>query len=384
MSMDDITNAAGESACVKDTPIAEIWNMPLRHEIIADMEAGLYHKNCKLCWLEEEGGRRSKRMRDNELYSDVDVSTVLTPLSLDLKLGNLCNIKCRTCNSGSSSSWLKEEYDLLPFSKGSLQDYSSRPGYRDIKLSYDADNDNFWKSLKTLLPGVKSLDIYGGEPMYIKKHWELLEYCVQNGYSHQQTLHYNSNGTIFPEEKIETLNKFKKVNIQFSIDGINDRAEYLRHPAIWNAVTDNVRKYKEQQAQHPDRWQINSCLTISAFNIYYIDETYDFLTNTLGLDVYLNLVHMPPDQVCTLYPDDVKSIVTAKLNRYTPPPGGFYAYSWNEALPGILSFFNSNNTSAYTLADFWRVVKRHDGYRNESFENTFKEVYALLKDHVNA
>ena len=239
MSMDDITNAAGDSACVKDTPIAEIWNMPLRHEIIADMEAGLYHKNCKLCWLEEEGGRRSKRMRDNELYSDVDVSTVQTPLSLDLKLGNLCNIKCRTCNSGSSSSWLKEEYDLLPYSKGSLQDYSSRPGYRDIKLSYDADNDNFWKSLKTLLPGVKSMDIYGGEPMYIKKHWELLDYCVQNGYSQQQTLHYNSNGTIFPEEKIETLNKFKKVNIQFSIDGINDRAEYLRYPAKWTEVIDN-------------------------------------------------------------------------------------------------------------------------------------------------
>ena len=32
---------------------------------------------------------------------------------VDLKLGNLCNLKCRICGSWSSSKWAKEEIDLL-------------------------------------------------------------------------------------------------------------------------------------------------------------------------------------------------------------------------------------------------------------------------------
>ena len=77
--------------------------------------AGLQPKTCQLCWNEEAAGRDSKRInsqtRLKHLYDQVDWQN-LSPDQLwfiDLKLGNICNLKCRICGSWSSSKWAEEE-----------------------------------------------------------------------------------------------------------------------------------------------------------------------------------------------------------------------------------------------------------------------------------
>lgn len=53
---------------------------------------------CNNCWQAEDGGRKSKRMRDNERYLHELQWQERTPYSglakLELNLGNTCNIQC--------------------------------------------------------------------------------------------------------------------------------------------------------------------------------------------------------------------------------------------------------------------------------------------------
>ena len=57
-----------------------------------------------------------------------------------------------------------------------------------------------------------------------------------NGYADNIEIHYNTNGTQFPEEFIETWRKFRKVEIAFSIDNLGERFEFERSGAKWAEV----------------------------------------------------------------------------------------------------------------------------------------------------
>lgn len=379
MSTQFINDLNGNTVSIINMPVTEIWKQPSRLEVAAALEAGIRHPNCQLCWNEDDAGQKSKRVRDNETFNAVDVSKVIYPMVVDLKLGNECNLKCRTCNSSSSSAWIKEEYDVYFKSNSTYTEFIHNDKLKNIRVSYADYNENFWKDIENILPYVKYFDIYGGEPMYVKKHWDFIRKSNELGFSKNQSIHYNTNGTIFPEH-IDLLDSFKSINVQFSVDGIEDKFTYARHPANWNVFVDNVAKYKEHQRLAPNEWKFDVCLTISAYNIFYLDEIFDYMTDTLGLAVYLNLIHGPENLACFVYPPAVKELITAKLNSYTPA-NDKWAHPWKTQLPGVLMFLN-NTPDKNLITKFWETTKLHDQYRNESFEITFPEVYNLIKGYV--
>ena len=76
---------------------------------------------CNKCWSVEQAGRKSKRILAYDMleytkvfnkidYEDINPKTIQF---LDLKLGNICNLKCRICGSWSSSKWAQEQLDYL-------------------------------------------------------------------------------------------------------------------------------------------------------------------------------------------------------------------------------------------------------------------------------
>lgn len=74
---------------------------------------------CQRCWNEEDAGRTSKRMhtlnRLQHMIQDESWDSQAKPLQfLDLKLGNICNLKCRICGSWSSSTFAAEELAEIP------------------------------------------------------------------------------------------------------------------------------------------------------------------------------------------------------------------------------------------------------------------------------
>ena len=73
------------------------------------MLAGKIPDSCMGCKKIEDGGGRSKRIRDSIWKDDWSKVTAedgtITPnlRSIELRLGNHCNLRCRSCNAESST-----------------------------------------------------------------------------------------------------------------------------------------------------------------------------------------------------------------------------------------------------------------------------------------
>ena len=78
---------------------------------------------CKRCYIEEKKGITSKRVIENKNYSNFTIGDAKKITNIDgsidpklefveLRLGNVCNVKCVTCYPASSSKWVPD-YKIL-------------------------------------------------------------------------------------------------------------------------------------------------------------------------------------------------------------------------------------------------------------------------------
>ena len=89
---------------------------------------------------------------------------------VELRLGNLCNVRCRTCNPASSSQW-RNDYRKIE----ATLDFVTKYGNIDKDEYKWPEEDAFWDDLFESAPNLELVYINGGEPTLIKKHWEYLE-----------------------------------------------------------------------------------------------------------------------------------------------------------------------------------------------------------------
>lgn len=353
--------------------IEENFNNSGAKRIRKNLETGVRDSACRLCWEEEDGGRKSKRMRDNERYFHEIQWSGRQPFTglakFELNLGNNCNIKCRTCHPNISSTWMKEAFDLDHSNDITFKEYSQR--MKRYHQQYDEDSP-FWSDLANNLETIKQFDFYGGEPFLSKKMWEILAICVEKGYAKDIELHYNTNGTTWPKET-ELWKHFKNINLSFSIDGIDDRFEYMRFPAVWSEVKSNMEKARAYKREN-DHMSISWCITLSSINIYNLPETLDeYYKNYSDFGMYLNLVHGPIHFNVGKIPDKLKTIVIEKLNAIPQS----YKSAWYQ-LPGIIGFIQNGKYESKEWNKFLEIIKKHDEYRGQDFYTTFKEYSDLI------
>jgi len=355
---------------ITDNSLEEFWNCDQINEIRSALNNGEYHPNCELCWTEEKANRKSKRIRDNNFHYELLNNDLSQPQILDLKLGNKCNLACRTCGTHSSTGWIKEELFFADTHK--KNEISTQ--MNNISTCFSSEN-SIWKTLDKWLPNINHFDFYGGEPMMIQDHWNIIKKSVELGYSKNQKLHYNTNGTVFRKEYLEWFKEFRWVDIQFSIDGIEDRFEFMRYPAKWNRVLRHIKKYMDFRNANLRKISAEVCLTISNFNVYYIDEIVNFFEKQ-GIGVYLNLVHRPEYQNITCIPADVKQKVEEKIrNGLKDAPSSWHA---SEGINNIINFMYSKEYIKEDYIKWIQEIKDHDRYRKQNFTEICKDYANIL------
>ena len=264
---------------------------------------------CERCWMEEDAGKKSKREYMLEKFKDVkvdyDSDTSDTLQFLDLKLGNICNLKCRICGSWSSSKWAQEE--IAQYGKENIATEWLSKG------SWPRHSKKFWEHIDTILPTIKYFEFTGGEPFLIKQHFDLLQRAVDKGYSNEIDIHYNTNGTQFPKQ-YEVWKTFKHVQIAFSIDNVGERFEYERDGANWSNVNENIKKFRKLKEQgYPFSFQI--CVTWNIQNIYYMKELLQWAETSGITDIHFNLMHDPEEFSLSKIPYSSKSKVMLELQK---------------------------------------------------------------------
>lgn len=363
-----------EDVSLTSKTIKENFNCPAAQKIRHNLDNGIKDPSCEQCWLEEASGRKSKRIRDIERYQHeiewLDVKPFNGLAKFELNLGNTCNIKCRTCHPVISSQWMKEDYDINSSKFQTYQEYSNK--MKKYHQSYDEDSI-FWKDLENNLTDIRQFDFYGGEPFLSKKMWEILQICVDKGYAKNIELHYNTNGTIWPKD-IALWKNFKSVNLSFSIDGIGEKFEFMRFPADWPTVKENMQKALDFKKIYPTLY-LSWCITLSTLNIYSLDEILEEYQNSYTeFGMYLNLVHRPSHFNISNLPTGIKEEVLAKLESIDKK----HTQAWTQ-LPGIISFIKNGHPSRDQWKKFKQTVRVHDQYRNQNFYSTFPKFTEVIK-----
>ena len=318
-------------------------------EIKQDFVQGNWPQGCERCQIEEQNNIESKRQLDSQRWSEhynqyqLDSNQFITA---SIAFGNTCNLKCITCNPYSSSRWQQE--------------------YREI-YNIDIDNVRFYRDdfVKTFIkqaPNIVHLDIPGGEPFLsgVPEQQELLKHYVNSGWAKNITLHYTTNATVFPDSSWWDLwQHFKEIDLQLSIDGVGSRYEYIRYPGNWDILVLNVGQYQDRQS---DNFRLSVSHTVSAYNIYYLDEFVSWCYNQGLPRPWLGRVHNPAHMRPTVWTGAAKQKIINCLNQ-----------SSHEDVQNWAKLIDQNDDSMM-FEQFQQRLHQHDQYRNTNFADTFPEL----------
>lgn len=268
----------GQVINLKHYSIEEVWNSEFMRTTRIQMLNDQVPESCTKCFVEESNGVTSKRQWETQVWSTrLDLEEIVSntapdgslPVNIpyfDLRLGNMCQLKCIMCSPHDSSSWIKDwkiQY----------------PKYKTIELKQDQGWDRtydytwykkseFLSSIKGQAHQVKELYFAGGEPLLIPEHYAILRFMVDEGAANSCVLRYNSNGIDLPDELFELWSHFKQVTFNFSIDAVGEKNWYIRYPSDWNTVVENLYKLDNT----PDNVIVNIACAVQLMNVMHIVE----------------------------------------------------------------------------------------------------------------
>lgn len=268
----------GVNMNLRNHSIEQVWNSDYMKSTRLQMLNGEVPTSCTKCFQEEASGIVSKRQWESDVWKDrIDIDKIVSatdadgslPVEIpyfDLRLGNLCQLKCIMCSPHDSSSWIKD---------WKLQ----YPKYQTIELQKDQAWDSgfdynwyqkgsFLDTMKSQASHIRELYFAGGEPLLIPEHYKILEFMVESGAAKTCVLRYNSNGLELPEKLFELWNHFKQVKFNFSIDAVGERNDYIRYPSKWTNVIANLKRLDDT----PDNVVVNIACAVQLLNVLYIPE----------------------------------------------------------------------------------------------------------------
>lgn len=256
---------------------------------------------CSACWKLEDAGLLSDRQLKNnmlDVYWDKDIRVIEDiaiagnhyPVMIKNATSNLCNSTCVTCNSGASSAWapLESKMGIIPVGH-------FRQSQQDI-----AQNLNFKEMV--------SLTLVGGEPLYEKLNFYILEELISAGNTRCFISIVTNGSVVLSDDQKLILDKFKNVNFCISIDGVGEVFEYMRYPLKWDNLIKNLNYFKGLTNN------VSVSNTCSNINVMYQLATVSWF-NENNLQYNHNLVVNPAHfRPCSL-PEKVKSTIMSRCNH---------------------------------------------------------------------
>jgi len=373
---DELVDDAGNKFSLLSADFAGIQNSSSMTKLREQFLAGEKPQTCRKCWNEERSGRTSKRMhtldRLKHTLSDTEWTVDAKPLMfLDLKLGNICNLKCRICGSWSSSQYASEEISFLP-----REEQKKSHAYTMLRAgAWPKENAQFWQEIDNHLNNIRYIEFTGGEPFMIEQHFDMLQGMIDRGIAHQVEIHYNTNGTQWPDRGPEIWSHFKTVEIAFSIDDLGPRFEYQRSNAIWSEVEQNLGRFRQLRSEHANI-RLQCCSTVNVFNVRYLDQLAQWIVQQ-GFDyVYWNIMHDAWYFSIATLPDTAKAELSVFLKTCGVPEEHAKEF-------GRISDFMNGGASTDGMMTRMKI-RDLDRKRNQDFAQVAPEMAVLLEYQKNA
>lgn len=368
--------------------IFEAWNSETMKSVREAMVQGKTVEACKHCYMQEDVGKKSFRhmMTDEwknrlgESFNEIVKEAIqnnyqlnMPPVYLDLRLGNLCNLKCRMCNPFNSSQIAKEHFDLYDKDNDYQRVWSKEFGVNPVHLKEDLiqfESNFLWDEVISLIPNLKKVYMTGGEPTLIENNYRFMEECVKQGYVEDVELFFNINCTNITDKFLDLLSKFKIVKINCSLDGYEQVNDYIRFPSKWSKVSENFEKLAALSNIH-----LNITPVIQTYNVldchnmlWYADRVSEQYNKNIGVDFLIN--NHPRHLDVTILSNEIRQIASKNLMEYKNTSKRYNKnFLVNNSVDGVINLMNKpqHENHKELMQDFLTMTKSLDKRRKQSF-----------------
>jgi sulfatase maturation enzyme AslB (radical SAM superfamily) len=239
--------------------INDVLNCDTLKQVRSDILKGFWPEQCKRCEVDKHTGINSRNEWETKRHLDVftfadainsttDDGTITDAklVSLDLRIGNQCNLRCVMCFPGESTLWYKDYQEITGYDHFIVDDktYNLKLSNSDFDWANDKHKIDLLVSNSKYLNKIK---FGGGEPLLIKYHHYLLNRLIEEGYSENIELEYSVNLTIFPPLLFELWKRFKVIRICASVDAYGLANEAVRYPSKWETIEKNLRMLDDSE-----------------------------------------------------------------------------------------------------------------------------------------
>lgn len=225
------------------------------------------------------------------------------PYFYHVSLSNLCNLGCVMCCARDSSymgNLLKQTGDL--------------PKDAKILTDWTTDKQVWNKFLDHILSNklIQSFHFMGGEPLYHKKFYEFIDFCVYNNHTNFH-ISFVTNATIVPDAGyINKLKKFKSVQIEVSVENFDLSNDYVRHPSVYSTIEQNIKKYLSYCDQ---RFTLVVRTVPQFLTLFNYDKLLQWcLDNKICIES--NIIYSPRFLIPALLPNNLKDQIISKLSKF--------------------------------------------------------------------
>jgi organic radical activating enzyme len=331
----------------------ENFNSSKMKELRYSMVNNIRNSACSSCYSQEDQGMVSPRIRENTSWlkwhsthdaierclDNYSSQQLMHPISYDLRYSNTCTLKCRMCNSSSSSA-INAEYkkltDKWPEKFWTVSNH---------KINHEVD----------LHSDIQKIYLAGGEPLVENLNLHLLEQVAN--FNDKITILINTSLNVVNDKFFNLLNRFKYLTLVVSIDGTNNVNDYIRHGSNFEIVKENIKKFSNHDIM------FSTC--VSMYNIFNLKDLVNFINlefSKYSVNHSINIVNDIEELFIENVPYDLRPKLITDLKHTLTLANEFPAVG----IKNCISILEQNNFQQEKFGNFIRYTRLLDQNRNES------------------
>jgi len=306
-------DSTGISPCCitarQDTDLDSWAQHPFLQEIQKSFLSGTINDHCLCCLESEQKFGRSLRLDalddyDHQVFDRLEIDFV------DYRSNNVCNFKCRSCDS--------------KFSHGIAAEVRQNPRLEKFYSIIDTKTVSVQSQNKKWilenLPSLRRLMFTGGEPTMMPEVKEIIQHVMDNALDHVQIM-ITSNGSFSDDFWRNLTLSHRSLHWTLSIDAVGDAGGVIRHGSDWSRIERNL----SWLAEHSESLDVNT--VVSNLNVLQLKPLLKLIRSMqilsrhptgkhgdLGLRHQFFICQNPFQMSATNWPDTLRDTVIQYLS----------------------------------------------------------------------
>lgn len=225
------------------------------------------------------------------------------PVDWQIDLGNFCNAGCVFCKPRSSSKIAAEWKELGLINELPKNSWCNDPALLERFISCLINT-----------PKLTYLHFIGGETLITPAFKKILNALVKSDIASTVTVGFTTNLTVWNDDIIDLLKKFKQVNVGLSIECLHEVNNYVRWPSELNQVIEILNKWVS--VSNKQNWLTQIRHTPTLLTIKYLDTLYEYAYNNNVITESCNFISDPAYMSPGVLPKEYRNEIIKKLKTW--------------------------------------------------------------------